>query len=1475
MASLPAILTSKEQAYFPCLLAQIQFENGSFGYFSTHNFNTAEGGNQYQSNSYLARLNNQTISTIQARSSQGVDSISDVTLEFDNADQYILLTYEMAAGMGFKGAIVKLALIMCDITNLGVYIFNNDSVTPFKFTGVCDAPARSPMGASTMAVRATTSHNMAMVNFPIELCETRCVNLFPINAARRLAGATDQSAYEWGCGYNPDQAGTDPEIGGDCRRGNTTTPNATDSFGNVIADGSGNYIVCDYTKTGCVARGMYSTDSSARATGRFKGVQWAPSWREGQSKSYVQGKNVTVFAFLNQGIYGKPYPLVYGTQWVNSPLIANTIGDGNSTRMEIVVANGDIGQNGVQMLVINGIIIPAWSTQGVDKLERWNFLDNLNSPQISAHTGSRNGYASQDAEYNGQGDPYGGLATIEAVVYSDLAQSNSTASVQALINGTRIAKYAPIATYNNGLITFPTGVPNVDVAGNAPFTIQVLQNSLSAANGTWGLSSWSYGPPGTVTLASGPSGTGTGGWIRYLSYGQIAGITSPAGNTYTSFGQNPAWAVFDILIWANYSYAELDITSFYNAAVICDQPVTYTDLNGNSATHPRYIFQYCFEELTRANEVIASALRSFNGQLVDNSDSGLKQLFIRQTLADQQPAALPGSNYNTAISSIHADGTSGNGFVAYLIDEGVVLQDENGNPQMEGPSCAPNAQAPNYIQFQFQDADNQWVSDSLSVVDPEDVARSSGYLLGGSQIPANYPIRGVSSFDQGHRIANAILAENYRGNTNRDTRGTYTWTPTTTQRLEHLRAGQICLLRFQSQQLSPLVALQSPPGTPITGVLVRVEAINPKMDYKRMTVTLKMHEDYWYTTTYGQTAVPPYSDPTKSVTGRPPLPWRPYAEQPISGDSMFSTTEWGFSVSQFYGQAADGSPIAQLLISGCSPVNQFSPTLQPPQVGVQGTTANTGGTIPGGQTITGAIAVQDSNGLWSPLSKFFSVYIPTGTNTNTFISPPVAWPAGMAHWTLFAGLGHNKLCEQATGSTTPATVAFTSLNVSTYGPPDPIADSLQFEVKPEVHGGVWGDACSVDATSNGDGTGFLTFSVACTTHQFQQVDATHGYDLSVLALPIANQLNVPIADFHVIDNTGAVYHVSPDPSLVVINGVTGVKAGTVFKLNYFPTTITAITIKDPNTVNAYDPSGFGGTGNELVGTRLRITKGTGRGQERNIVGNNADTITIDKAWHTTPDNTSRYIIETAAWQDLPYSTISNTALVPSPIPNVGSIDIQNYSQEVVLIRALVLDQNGNSSVKRWSPIREAYVWGSGAARTITTSQTMLSTDRFPRFDTSGITRPTATTLNGALNNSQTNVTLTAATSQPNGTYIGIDTGGNYEAMLMTAGSGTASITVVRGQLGTTAVSHLTLVAVVIPGALTYTLLPASQVPNSVLYATRLKTTVGGVLDINYVVILPGGSDVLPLASDGSTPTSIILRDSTTANGTSVIKFPAN
>jgi hypothetical protein len=153
------------------------------------------------------------------------------------------------------------------------------------------------------------------------------------------------------------------------------------------------------------------------------------------------------------------------------------------------------------------------------------------------------------------------------------------------------------------------------------------------------------------------------------------------------------------------------------------------------------------------------------------------------------------------------------------------------------------------------------------------VDRAGGYQTGGQQIPQQLPVLGISSFDQGIRIANATLAENLRGNENRDTRGTRRWDVESTVRLEHLRVGQIVLFRYQAINLQPLVSLQSPPGTNISGILCRVENIKPTTNFERVTATLVWHEDYWYTDAYGQHATPPYSNPGQTLPSRRPYAW--------------------------------------------------------------------------------------------------------------------------------------------------------------------------------------------------------------------------------------------------------------------------------------------------------------------------------------------------------------------------------------------------------------------------------------------------------------------------------------------------------------------------------------------------------------------------------------------------------------------------
>jgi len=103
-------------------------------------------------------------------------------------------------------------------------------------------------------------------------------------------------------------------------------------------------------------------------------------------------------------------------------------------------------------------------------------------------------------------------------------------------------------------------------------------------------------------------------------------------------------------------------------------------------------------------------------------------------------------------------------------------------------------------------------------------------------------------------------------------------------------------------------------------------------------------------------------------------------------------------------------------------------------------------------------------------------------------------------------------------------------------------------------------------------------------------------------------------------------------------------------------------------------------------------------------------LTVDTPWDTIPDATSRFIIEEPTWRPGLPSKQSSAVLTTSPAPVVSTFSIDNYREQAILVQPLVADPSGATSLARFSPIRELYIWGAQGTRTITTSQTMLVTD---------------------------------------------------------------------------------------------------------------------------------------------------------------------
>jgi hypothetical protein len=161
--------------------------------------------------------------------------------------------------------------------------------------------------------------------------------------------------------------------------------------------------------------------------------------------------------------------------------------------------------------------------------------------------------------------------------------------------------------------------------------------------------------------------------------------------------------------------------------------------------------------------------------------------------------------------------------------------------------------------------------------------------------------------------------------------------------------------------------------------------------------------------------------------------------------------------------------------------------------------------------------------------------------------------------------------------------------------------------------------------------------------------------------------------------------------------------------------------------------------------------------------------------------------------------------------------------------------------------------------------TQKITDGTLVFDTSAISPPAATTLNGAINNAVTAIVVTSGANVTNGAYLTIlaESTNTTETVLVTSGAPTANLTVVRAQLGTAASAHSNAAAVNLPGALTFNLLTIAQAPNVELFLRKTSS------DLNYVAITAGSGNTFPGGG-----TVLLLIDST-SNGTAHIKFPGS
>src|SRR5579884_3855590 len=416
--------------------------------------------------------------------------------------------------------------------------------------------------------------------------------------------------------------------------------------------------------------------------------------------------------------------------------------------------------------------------------------------------------------------------------------------------------------------------------------------------------------------------------------------------------------------------------------------------------------------------------------------------------------------------------------------------------------------------------------------------------------------------------------------------------------------------------------------------------------------------------------------------------WAPYQVQAAADDALFPG-EWTFDTNQSYAQLADSSMLANLLITGKLPVNEFSATgAGAPGIGSI-SQSSTGGSLPANVTLRVAICAIDSSGLPSAPSNI-AIIGTSGSGTDTFTLENITWPAvaGLVSYVLFAATQDDLICAQATGALTagpnntytPSSITFAGpLARSTWALPSPYVSKVRIKAKHEIHGGVIG--ASVDSVSTGViVSGTLASAPPSTNPNWTPV----GRILSIIGRP---EGATPFFSAKVTSwdqNTGAI-GVTPDP-----NGI--VQAGDCFVLRFLADASNAsnpTSITDSGCRNNVYPNGM--TPGAEVGNLIRVIQGVSRGTPpRKIIANTATTITWDLPMVINPGDV--WIIEEPTW---PYSCDTTSFDNADPLATTTiNMPTGNFVDETMVIAGFTVDVNGNESPDGDAPIREDWVFGA-------------------------------------------------------------------------------------------------------------------------------------------------------------------------------------
>ncbi|WP_031498584.1 phage tail protein [Bryobacter aggregatus] len=462
------------------------------------------------------------------------------------------------------------------------------------------------------------------------------------------------------------------------------------------------------------------------------------------------------------------------------------------------------------------------------------------------------------------------------------------------------------------------------------------------------------------------------------------------------FSANPAWIICDILRRTGWKLDELDLASFGSAAAFCAETVEAHDANGVLRIVPRFETNLVLKRRYSVGELLRSVRLSSLLFLYFQPDG---RLAIRPetTIAGQQPTKSLGSN---AVSSVAG------GWPTYEFGDGLngttgILLNAKREPEFRVYSKL-SQDSPNRVNFEIQDALNEYQQDSVSIADTDDIQMRR------QDITQSLPVTGVPNFPQAQRICQTWLNKSIAGNVYLEFR--------TSIRGFHIRPGDLIAMTYErygfERTLFRVLEFQLSPALAV------------------MKVICQLHQDHWYS----DNAQIRYDSSRRYA-------WRIGAARAVSGTKLVDG-KYGFDASESLAVDSDGVQKCALRIPFRRPKPESGAASGIPLVSFDYEVQSTGGTLAQGSYFYGVTTV-DSEGEESGLSSLIPVTISGLSATNKIQLKGISSAAATETMNLYRGDSPYHMLRIASGLAVSDTIWDAGAEPSNDLPPDPNYSSLR------------------------------------------------------------------------------------------------------------------------------------------------------------------------------------------------------------------------------------------------------------------------------------------------------------------------------------------------------------------------------------------------------------------------------------------------